>query len=245
MPLFDDFERVEVRARHQNEGGFDYMNASERRGIEAIRELLESWFEHLPPDAQADVSGRFRPREEAQHESAFFELYWHELLTHCGCELEIHAALSDVATNPDFLALQSQVPQFYLEATLAMPPGDPAADRRFAELHDTNCNSLPLVFAAEQSAFLPPALVCVACTNEFAAHPQNVPWNGAEHFRNIRERNQFVTRYLRKDAFSARHTFFAKRRLVELILTASKQENLVSPDDEVTATVRISPHRRK
>ena len=40
-------------------------------------------------------------------------------------------------TNPDFVALRNGERQFYLEATLAMPPGDPAGDRRFAELHDT------------------------------------------------------------------------------------------------------------
>jgi hypothetical protein len=137
MPLFDDFERLEVRPRRQNEGGFDYMNASARPGVEAIRQLLESWFEHLPPDAQADIRGRFRSRDEAQHQSAFFELYWHELLTCCAYQVEIHPALPDVATNPDFLTLRNRLPQFYLEATLAMPPGDAAADRRFAELHDT------------------------------------------------------------------------------------------------------------
>src|SRR6266853_1390738 len=123
MPLFDDFERLDVRPRRQNEGGFTYMNASARPGIDAIRQLLESWFMHLPADAQADIRGRFRSREQAQHESAFFELYWHEVFTRCGYELEIHPVLPDVATNPDFLALRNRVPQFYLEATLAMPLG--------------------------------------------------------------------------------------------------------------------------
>ena len=45
--------------------------------------------------------------------------------------------MDDVATNPDFLARRYGVSQFYLEATLAMPPGDAAADRRLATLHDT------------------------------------------------------------------------------------------------------------
>lgn len=112
------------------------MNASARRGIEAIRQLLESWFEHVPPGAQADVRGRFRSPDGAQHQSAFFELYWHELLASCGYDVKIHPALPDVAANPDFLAIRNRLPQFYVEATLAMPPGDPAADRRFAELHD-------------------------------------------------------------------------------------------------------------
>jgi hypothetical protein len=68
---------------------------------------------------------------------ALFELYWHELLCSSGYEVEVHPTLAGVATNPDFLARRNGEPQFYLEATLAIPPGDLAADRQFAELHDT------------------------------------------------------------------------------------------------------------
>lgn len=137
MPLFEEFERAETRPRRQNEASFDYMNVSARPGIHEIRELLERWFEHLPANAQADIQSRFTCRDPAQHESAFFEMYWHELLLSCGYEVEIHPTLPDVTTNPDFLSLQNCERQFYVEATLAMPPGDPAADRRVAELHDT------------------------------------------------------------------------------------------------------------
>jgi len=137
MPLFDDFERTELRARRQNEGAFEYMNASARPGIGAIRTLLEQWFGYLPLGAQPDVRGRFRSHDSAQHESALFELYWHELLRRCGLTVAVHPPVPNVAANPDLLALRDGERQFYLEATLAMPPGDPAADRRFAELHDT------------------------------------------------------------------------------------------------------------
>lgn len=137
MTLFDDIARVEARPRRQNEGGFDYMNGSARPGIHAIRVLLEQWFEQLPGESQADIRGRFRSRGCAQHESAFFEMYWHELLRCCGFAVDVHPAVPNAATNPDLVALDNGQRQFYLEATLAMPPGDPAADRRFAELHDT------------------------------------------------------------------------------------------------------------
>jgi len=113
------------------------MNSSARPGICSIRDLLEAWFSHMPDVARADISGRFRSREDAQHQGAFFELLWHELLRSSGCDVEIHPAVANVATNPDFLACRNGLRQFYLEATLAMPPGDPGADRRFAELHDT------------------------------------------------------------------------------------------------------------
>ena len=64
-------------------------------------------------------------------------MYWHELLCRIGYEVEIHPAVPNVETNPDFLASRNGVALFYVEATLAMPPRNTAADRRFAELHDT------------------------------------------------------------------------------------------------------------
>ncbi len=138
MPLFDDIVRTEIRARRQNESTFDYLNTSARPGIQAARDLLETWFEHLPGNAQADVRGRFGSRNEVSHQSAFFELFWHELLRRSGYDVEIHPAIAGVTTNPDFLASRGGVPQFYVEVTLAMPPhADAAADRRLAELHDT------------------------------------------------------------------------------------------------------------
>jgi hypothetical protein len=137
MALFEDFVRTNARPRRQNESRFEYLNTSARPGICAIRDLLETWFDHLPCGAQADISGRLRSREDVQHQSAFFELFWHELLRSSGYQITIHPSMTDVARNPDFLARRYGASQFYLEATLAMPPGDAAADRRLAELHDT------------------------------------------------------------------------------------------------------------
>jgi hypothetical protein len=137
MSLFDQIDRAEIRARRQNEGTFDYMNRSARPGICAVRELLDSWFEHLPENARADIRARFRSRDEVQHQSAWFEIFWHELLRCNGYQLDVHPPLANVRTSPDFLAKREGQSVFYLEATLAMPAADLAADRRLAELHDT------------------------------------------------------------------------------------------------------------
>src|SRR5690242_6834994 len=90
MPLFDQIVRAERRARRQNEGSFDYMNTSARPGVAAIRELLEVWFERLPESAKADIRARFRSRDEVQHQSAWFELFWHGLLRCSGYDVEVH-----------------------------------------------------------------------------------------------------------------------------------------------------------
>src|SRR5271165_4841623 len=110
MLLFDQIVRTETRARRQNESDFDYLNTSARAGITAMRDLLENWFERVPDAAKADIRGRFRNRREVQHKSAFFELFWHELLRSCGYGVDIHPALEGAATNPDFLVLLDGVP---------------------------------------------------------------------------------------------------------------------------------------
>jgi len=135
MPLFDQIVRVERRARRQNESGFDYINSSARPGICAIRDLLEHWFERLPDNAKADIGARFRSRDEVQHQSAWFELLWHELLRCSGYDVDVHPALPDVATNPDFLAKRNgfiwrqhlQCPQ----ATLPLIEGLPNCTTRW------------------------------------------------------------------------------------------------------------------
>jgi hypothetical protein len=137
MPLFDQIVREETRPRRQNECAFEYLNTSARRGIISIREMLENWFEHLPQTAKADIRGRFRKRDEVQHQSAFFELFWHELLYSSGHTLRIHPAVPNTSTRPDFSIERDGIAQFYVEATLALPPSDPAVARRIAELHDT------------------------------------------------------------------------------------------------------------
>src|ERR1700679_501191 len=105
MPLFEEQERTETRPRFQNESVFDYLNSSARLSVCAIRELLESWYAHLPELARADVRARFRSKDTVQHQGSFFELCWHELLLCCGYTVEIHPALNDVTANPDFLAV--------------------------------------------------------------------------------------------------------------------------------------------
>jgi len=138
MRLFDEIPRNDVRPKRQNEPSFDYMNISARPGVRAVRSLLQNWFDHLPEVAKADICGRFRDRDEIQNSSSFFELFCHELLLRSGYDVEIHPAIPDVSTSPDFLVSREGHPRFYLEATLATPPRDElAADRRIAELHDT------------------------------------------------------------------------------------------------------------
>jgi hypothetical protein len=137
MPLFDNSQRTETRAKRQNEPSFDYLNSSARPSVCAIRNLLNTWYSRFPSGERHALCNRFRKRQDVPHQSAFLELYWHEFLTQSGYLVDVHPVLSGVNKHPDFLATKPGVPPFYLEARLAMPPLDPASEKRLAAVHDT------------------------------------------------------------------------------------------------------------
>jgi len=122
MPLFDQVARADRRPRRQNESSFDYMNTSARPGIGAIRNLLEKMVRSTAKKPRKPIFGVG------------------SAIAPCVAAVSTLRSIPqspDVSANPDFLAGRNGVSQFYLEVTLAMPAGDPAAGRRLAELHDT------------------------------------------------------------------------------------------------------------
>lgn len=139
MTLFDDVTRSDRRPARENEPLFDYYNTSGRRSVDGIRTTLDTWFQRIPESAKTELRARFRSPTASQHQSAFFELYLHELLCCSGFSVTLHPNVpGDVRTHPDFLVLQNDIPCFYLEATLALPSGnETAANARIAQVYDT------------------------------------------------------------------------------------------------------------
>jgi len=136
MRIFEDIPRGrDQRPRRENESIFDYMNSSSRPLVAGIRELLELWFERYPEDAKHQLKRRLYSRTDSQHQSAFFELYLHELLTsRFEVVLEPDMGL-DITTHPDFKASLDGNPRFYLEAVLASQAlAEVVKDARIAEV---------------------------------------------------------------------------------------------------------------
>lgn len=117
---------------------FYYLNRSARLEFKRIRNLLEKWFRHFPSEAQTDLRGRFRSKDDRQSLGAFFELYLHEILSKSGFSVEIHPTVGNRATHPDFRLLKDGKPLFYLEATLAaLSDTDTSAKARENRVYDT------------------------------------------------------------------------------------------------------------
>lgn len=85
-----------------------------------MRDLIEDWFSNLCPDAQADVRGRLRSRDDRQFNGAFFELYLHQALLAMGYVVTCHPELEGTPRRPDFLAVKDGE-RVYIEARSASP----------------------------------------------------------------------------------------------------------------------------
>ncbi len=83
-----------------------------------VRGLIENWFCRLCPDAQADVRGRLRSKDDRQSKGAFFELYLHECLLRMGYTVTCHPEVEGTSRRPDFLA-EKDGRRIYVEARSA------------------------------------------------------------------------------------------------------------------------------
>jgi len=136
--LFDDLVRTDLRPKAESEPRFHYLNTSARPAVGAYRSIAEKWFHRLPDPPKAELRGRFRSPIDWQHDSAFFELYVHELFCQIGFALQIHPKAKNCHL-PDFLVCAGRAPQFYVEATLAGVPStkEQGANAREAIVYDS------------------------------------------------------------------------------------------------------------
>jgi hypothetical protein len=135
--LFDNIERTEQRPKREREPIYDYYNSSARPLIAAVRAVLQQWFDAYPAPKK-DLLARLRSPLDAQHKSAFWELYLHELLSQMKYRLRTHPSLRGSNNNPDFLVCGGDKPKFYLEAIIAGLPSakDAGAEARLSEVFD-------------------------------------------------------------------------------------------------------------
>lgn len=105
----------------RDESHFAFLNRVDTPYWHRVRELLESWFEHYPVEAQPDLVRRFRSSRDEQHVPAFWELYLHEALRRDRWQLDVHPALPSMPRRLDFLATRC-TESFFLEATAIVRP---------------------------------------------------------------------------------------------------------------------------
>lgn len=117
MDLFDNILRTQRGPATHTEDTFSFLNRSAWPASEGVRNLLESFFSRYPSSESAELKRKFK----AQFDSAFFELFLHELLLRLGCEVVVHPNLNGTDAKPDFLARfhQHQGQEVIVEAVIA------------------------------------------------------------------------------------------------------------------------------
>lgn len=142
MPLFDDIQRTQCEPADLTEDTFSFLNRSASSEYESVREVLEGFFSRYPSTERTELKSKCR----SQFDTAFFELFIHELLLRLGCQVTVHPILDGTTSTPDFLARFPSGEEVILEAVIATDLSDEerASNARLDALYDTinrNVNS--------------------------------------------------------------------------------------------------------
>lgn len=124
--LFDDKVRNDNRYSRHLEKTYDFYDNSAKPKFVAIREMLNDWFSRYPETGKRQLKRDFHSH---QFDSAFFELFIHELFYQQGFSLTPHPTVPNSTKNPDFLARKGEL-EIYLEAKVAT---DKSNDQRTLE----------------------------------------------------------------------------------------------------------------
>ena len=130
MQLFDDFQRTYMGYKDSHEAIYAFLKRSARPEYEQVRNVLESWLRNIPDDSQYALQRSFRS-DNQRHLGAFFEIYCHTLLKKQNFSVDLQQVVDQTSGNPiDFLVRTSEIPLFYLEATVALDSGNSLKSQR-------------------------------------------------------------------------------------------------------------------
>ncbi|GAB2564401.1 hypothetical protein GCM10027085_65490 [Spirosoma aerophilum] len=132
--LFDDKIRTNLEyALHQHDS-YEFYDNSAKDEFVVIREMLNDWFSRYPDNHKWNLKRDF----QSDFDSAFFELFIHELFSKQGFQLTPHPALPDSTNHPDFLAKKGDI-EIYIEAKVAFDESkeEKALKTKYNMIYDT------------------------------------------------------------------------------------------------------------
>ena len=112
--LFNDKVRVNLEYAHNQQDTYEFYNNSAIEEFATVRNRLNHWFSKYPDGAKKQLKRDF----QSNFDSAFFELFVHELFSEQGFYLTPHPTVPNSTKNPDFLAKKGEL-EIYLEAKVA------------------------------------------------------------------------------------------------------------------------------
>lgn len=114
LRLFDDKKRINMEYAKNHHNIYIFYDESNLEEMSGVRNILNEWFDNYPSSEQIELKRRFK----TEFDSAFYELFLHELFSKQGFKLQVHPILPDTTNRPDFLVSKDNF-EFYLEAKVA------------------------------------------------------------------------------------------------------------------------------
>lgn len=114
IKLFEDKERTNLNYANHQHDKYEFYNNSAMEEFTLIRDRLNKWFSRYPDSGKWQLKRDF----QSQFDSAFFELFIHELFFQQGFTLTSHPTIPNSNKNPDFLAKKGNI-EIYLEAKIS------------------------------------------------------------------------------------------------------------------------------
>lgn len=131
--VFSDIKRTDPSPALHSESTAAFLDRVAGDYWQQVRDLIEDWVSHVPAEHAADLVGRLRDADYAQHTSAFWELYLHETFRRSGYGIEIHPLISN-GRRPDF-KIWGGGDTFYVEAKTLIS-GSSGAGARKQQVYD-------------------------------------------------------------------------------------------------------------
>jgi len=132
--IFDDARRSDPLPARHGESSFAFLNRITGAYWDHPRDLIQSWADRLPsPTEYADLRGRLRSGDDHAFNSAFLELFLHEMFIAAGYAVTLHPRVAGTSRKPDFL-VQRDDTAIYVEAIV---PGPSVAARAAANRRRT------------------------------------------------------------------------------------------------------------
>jgi hypothetical protein len=129
--------RTDAAPRRYSESSYAHLDRRAGRDFDQVRNQIEVWAGALPQSVFSEVQRRMQSGDEREFESAFFELYVHELLVKAGHSVAHHPSLAETKKRPDFLAA-AQGRTVIVEASVVTETADKdrANEARLNSLYD-------------------------------------------------------------------------------------------------------------
>ena len=82
--IFSASPRTDASPKDYSEPSYAHFNRRAGHDYDRMRDLIEAWAARLPQSAYVELQGRMQSGDNNEFDSAFFELYVHELLVRTG-----------------------------------------------------------------------------------------------------------------------------------------------------------------